>query len=109
MYLLTQAQVDAITAAKDNVSSSTPWADMYTLIHSIIQQPDALGNGAAGNAVAWFGAAAQANQGVGGASVLIRSYTEAQLEFRTGNQITNIDSVLQAHQTPSPKRCFSTF
>ena len=61
----------------------------------IIQQPDAFGNAADSNVVAWFGAAAQANRGEGGASDLIRSYTYAQLFLRTGNEIEDISNVLQ--------------
>ncbi|UWQ59337.1 hypothetical protein K3722_04200 [Leisingera caerulea] len=96
MYVFTQEQLDQISAAASNTASSHPYADMYDLIYSIIQQPDVLGNVAPGNVIAWFGAAASANRGVGGASDFIRDYTTSQLELRTGDTVSNVDTLLQA-------------
>lgn len=97
MYLFTQAQMTLIsqTAADPNPPGGNARANMYDLIHQIIQQPDAFGNTADVRVVAWFGAAAQANRGEGGASDLIRDYTHAQLLLRSGSEISNISSVLQ--------------
>ncbi len=97
MYRFTQAQFTLIeqTANDPNPPGGNALANMYDLIYQIIQQPDAFGNAADSNVVAWFGAAAQANRGEGGASDLIRSYTYAQLFLRTGNEIEDISNVLQ--------------
>jgi len=89
MDLITQ------TAGDPNPLGGNALANMYDLIYQIIQQPDAFGNTADASVVAWFGAAAQANRGEGGASDLIRAYTHAQLVLRTGDEISNISSVLQ--------------
>jgi hypothetical protein len=94
MYLLTQAQKEQIEAARD-ANPEHPFAAMYATIYSIIQQPDAFGNMAAGNVIAWFGAASQANLGQGGASTLIREYTRAQIMIRTGQDIGTDSPLMQ--------------
>ena len=91
MYLFSQSQRDSFEA----LGAAGAWADMYDLIYTTLQSPDPFGNIAPANTVAWFGAAAQTNRGIGGASDLIRDYTRAQLEIRAGLSISNIDSVLQ--------------
>ncbi len=95
MYYFTAEQFAQITAAAENSTSGYPYADRYAKIYEIIQEPDAFGNSAPSNVVAWFGAAAQANRGVGGASDFIRDYTQIQLEIRTGGTVSGIESVLQ--------------
>jgi hypothetical protein len=97
MYYFTQAQVDLIaqTADAPNPPGGNALDNMYDLIYQMIQQPDVFGNVAEGNVIAWFGAAAQTNRGIGGASDFIRSYTQAELEFRSGDALPDVSSSLQ--------------
>jgi len=97
MYYFTQAQRDLInqTALDPNPPGGNALANMYDLIYQIIQQPDVFGNVADGNVIAWFGAAAQTNRGIGGASDFIRSYTQAQLEIRSDDALPDVSSTLQ--------------
>jgi hypothetical protein len=97
MYYFTQAQRNLIeqAATDPNPPGGNALANMYDLIYQMIQQPDAFGNAADGNVIAWFGAAAQTNRGIGGASDFIRSYTQAQLEIRSGDALPDVSSTLQ--------------
>ena len=97
-YLLSQDQIDAINAIFLNPPTGDAYADRYDAILAIIQQPDAFGTIADASVVAWFGAAAQANRGVGGASDFIRDYTAAQIAIRTGQpaSVTNIKAASDA-------------
>lgn len=94
MFLLTEPQF-TILQGLFATGSPTRFADIYDQIHAWVQAPDARGNIADGNVVAWFGAAAQTNRGVGGASDFIRTYTAAQLEIREGTPITYIGTLMQ--------------
>ena len=92
-FYLTEEQV-ALLRAVDR-DSPTGYADIYDLIHFFVQSADPFGNAADDNVIAWFGAAKDANRGVGGASEFIRSYTAFQLEMRNGAPITGINSLIQ--------------
>jgi hypothetical protein len=92
MYLLTQPQVNQIKAAAEDPNATHPFSDMYSLIYEFLKQPDEKENSVAGNVFAWFGAAAQANRGVGGASDFINAFTESQLVIRTGAPVSGVDS-----------------
>ncbi|MBL4645713.1 MAG: hypothetical protein JKY99_04565, partial [Rhizobiales bacterium] len=93
-YYITEAQFLQLQAIYSG-TSATNYADIYDQIYAMIQEPDAFGTNVEGNVQAWFGAAADANRGVGGASTLIRTYTEVQLQTRYGGEISDIESVLQ--------------
>lgn len=95
MYYFTTEQYAQILDSFANSTSGFPEADRYAKIYELIQLPDAFGSTAPSNVIAWFGAAAQANRGIGGASDFIRDYTQAQLEIRTGGPVSNIESILQ--------------
>ncbi|SLN73700.1 calcium-binding protein [Ruegeria meonggei] len=95
MYYLSEQQVEQLRAAISNEDAANPYADMYDLISGFLQSPDDFETAAEGNVQAWFGAAGQANRGTGGASDLIRTYTQTQLEIRTGQSISNVEGVLQ--------------
>ena len=90
-YYLSQDQISAIDAVFLNPPTGNAYADRYDAIFTIIQQPDAFGTSADASVVAWFGAAAQANRGIGGASDFIRVYTAAQLLIRTGQPASSTD------------------
>jgi hypothetical protein len=90
-YYFSQDQIDAINDIFLNPPTGNAYADRYDAILSIIQQPDAFGTTADASVVAWFGAAAQANRGVGGASDFIRAYTAAQTFIRTGQPASSTD------------------
>ncbi|MGF6862295.1 hypothetical protein ABIE69_002878 [Rhodobacteraceae bacterium MBR-64] len=90
-YYLSQDQIDAIDAIFLNPPTGNAYADRYDAILSIVQQPDAFGTIADVSVVAWFGAAAQANRGIGGASDFIRAYTAAQILIRTGQPASSGD------------------
>jgi hypothetical protein len=92
-FYLTEEQVELLRAV--DRTSPTGYADIYDLIHFFVQSADPLGNAADDNVIAWFGAAKDANRGVGGASEFIRSYTAFQLEMRNGAPIAGIDSLVQ--------------
>lgn len=92
-FFLTEEQVDLLRAV--DRSSPTGYADIYDLIHFFVQSSDPFGNAADDNVIAWFGAAKDANRGVGGASEFIRSYTAYQLEMRNGAPIAGINSLIQ--------------
>lgn len=80
-YYFSQDQINAINEIFLNPVTNNAYTDRYDAILSIIQQPDVFGSTADASVVAWFGAAAQANRGVGGASDFIRIYTAAQPTF----------------------------
>lgn len=93
-FYLTQAQVN-ILQYLDPTWAENYHANLYDLIYEFTQSPDPFGTSADDNVIAWFGAAKDANRGVGGASEFIRSYTAYQLEMRNGAPITSINSLIQ--------------
>ena len=64
-YYFSKDQIDAIDAIFLNPPTGNAYADRDDAILSIIQRPDAFGTTADASIVAWFGAAAQANRGIG--------------------------------------------
>jgi hypothetical protein len=62
MFLLTRQQFSALQDIYTG-GSPTRFAEMYDQIYAWVQTPDARGNVAEGNTIAWFGAAAQTNRG----------------------------------------------
>ncbi len=99
-FLLTQSQFDQIEAAFDAFNGN--YADMYELVYDALlgqsALPDASGNPvlAEGNVQAWFGAAVEANRGEGASSTLIRVYTQAQIELRSGQAMADPQGAIQA-------------
>lgn len=90
MYLINSEEFDRIVAAR-GPGPSFDYASMYSEIYQVIQNKDDFGAEVQGAVLAWFGAAASANAGVGGPATFIRTYTEAQLEIRQGGDINNVD------------------
>ncbi len=77
-FYLTQAQVNVLQYL-DPTWAENYYANLYDLICEFIQSPDPFGTSADDNVIAWFGAAKDANRGVGG-DVLDRICTFAGME-----------------------------
>lgn len=84
------AELEVLATAAENTPNepyadgTRKWAAFYAKVHEFISVPDALGNQAPASIQHWFRVAAEANQGIGPASSLIRDYTVEQLVLRFG-------------------------
>jgi hypothetical protein len=109
--LLSSTRFNELQAIYDS-TSPTRYADIYDKIHSWLLLPEAIENHSNvpdTNVVAWFGAAKDANRGVGGASDFIRTYTAIQLEMRQGAPVAGINQIIhRTHPTRLLTRCFRT-
>ena len=93
-FYITEPQFKKITDALPTAGGN--YEAMYRLIYEAVQDPSAINGSSADGAVqAWFGAAAEANSGVGAASTLIRNYTQAQIEIRAGKAISGFETIIQ--------------
>jgi Ca2+-binding RTX toxin-like protein len=93
-FYITDTQFQAIADARPAPGGN--YEAMYRLIYEAVQGASAVNGSSADGAVqAWFGAAAEANSGVGAASTLIRNYTQAQIEIRAGEAISGFDTMIQ--------------
>jgi Ca2+-binding RTX toxin-like protein len=111
-FYITQSQFDQISAAADASVVSGNFADMYQLIYDALlgesAVPDDNGNLvlAEGNVQAWFGAAVEANRGEGAASTLIRVYTQAQIELRSGQPMSDPQGAIQTASNAIARQVF---
>jgi Ca2+-binding RTX toxin-like protein len=88
-YQISTTQIDPSTGLShlqtlNDLAIALNWAAFYVKIFEYTALPDDNGNAADLNVRQWFNVASQANAGLGASSDLIRDYTLAQIEIRTG-------------------------
>ena len=108
-YFLSKDEYDKLQAIfKEANTNGTGYNAIYERISQFIATPDELGNTVAGNVSAWFAAAAQVNQGVGGSSDFIRRFTAEQIKIRTGNN-PDLTTILQESSDTIAREIFNQF
>jgi Ca2+-binding RTX toxin-like protein len=88
-YQISTTQIDSGTGKTHlvtltDLANALDWSAFYAKIYEYTASPDDNGSTADPNVRQWFNVATQANAGIGATSALIRDYTLAQIEIRTG-------------------------